>query len=307
MMDEESKLNDILTESLESTSGSMTPEEFKQWKKEKISIEYLEKEVSVIDTTGFKVVRREWFAKSTCPAITIKYGKIYFNLAAIRKLECEFVLPLVSEDDTKLMIMPGDPNSKESLQWCYTNKKGKLQHRAIGAKKFTKKLYHDKKWPTVCTVKCLGTLLICKGEKAFVFEFEDREMYSMQSVRDEKNDNRRVRREYIQREMWDNYGPSMEEYQAGLVKTLEDVPDDYIVFEKFSNTRRVDAPQVQDEVVTEPIAEDGMDGTTQSNREKESTHEAFVDAVSNVVDEVYIESMDIEKAIDEEAQNGDNN
>ena len=44
-----------------------------------------------------------------------------------------------------------------------------------------------------------------------------------------------------------------------------------------------------------------------SDRE-ESTHEAFVDAVSNVVDEVYIERIDIEKAIDEEAQqDGDNN
>ncbi len=145
----------------------------------------------------------------------------------------------------KLMIRPSESNVKEALQWSHIDKKGKLKHRAIGARKFTEKLYYDMKWPTICTVKCLGTLLTCRDEKAFVFEFNNPEMYSMQSVPDKNNENRRVRKEYIQREMWENWGEDADKYDGGLVRTLEDLPDDYVVFTKFSNPRRTDGAQIQ--------------------------------------------------------------
>jgi hypothetical protein len=213
----------------------MDSEEYKKWKEEKIPGDYIEKQVLIIDTTGYQIVRREWFAKSQCPSITIKYGKIYFNLIAIRKLGCDYVQLLLRNDEKKLMVRPCEPDLKESLQWVYTNKKGKIQHKDIGARLFTEKLYYDMGWPTICTVKCLATLLKCKDEKVFVFEFNNTEMYSTQSVADANNENRRVRKEYIQKEMWENYGKSVEEYEAGLVRTLEYVPDDYVVFTKFSN------------------------------------------------------------------------
>jgi hypothetical protein len=80
-------------------------------------------------------------------------------------------------------------------------------------------------------------------------------MYSTQSVPDENNENRRVRKEYIQKEMWENYGKSVEEYEAGLIKTLDDVPDDYVVFTKFSNAvKKNEIPQ------QEEIKKEGGDG-----------------------------------------------
>ena len=227
---------------------TLNSDDYKKWKSEKINIEYLEKDVEAIDTTGYQVVRREWFAKSQCPAITIKYGKIYFNLIAIRKLGCEYIQPLLRADEKKLMIRPCDPDIKEALQWCYTTGKGKLVKRDIGARMFTEKLYHDMNWPTICTVKCLGTLIRCKDEKVFVFEFASTEMYSTQSEPDANNENRRVRKEYIQREMWENYGKPVDEYESGLVKTLEDVPGNYVVFSKFTNTKRVEPLSEQDQV-----------------------------------------------------------
>ena len=60
-------------------------------------VEYIEREVDRFDYEDYEVVRREFFSKANCPAVTIKYGKVNFNVRAIRKLnECSHIQILIN-------------------------------------------------------------------------------------------------------------------------------------------------------------------------------------------------------------------
>ena len=204
--------------------------DLKQWKQEKISIEYLEKEVQSIDLNGFQVVRRENFAKLQCPALTVKYGEIYFNLKTIRKFdEVKYIQILVHKEEKKLIIRPTDDNSREALQWCRIDKHGKLQKRSIGARMFAAKLYKDMGWNSTCTIKCLGTFIKCRDEKIFLFELDNNEMYISLAATDSSNENKKIRIAFEPKHWEDNYGRPVEEYDSELIKTFENVPDGYVV------------------------------------------------------------------------------
>lgn len=204
---------------------------YKKWKKETVTIDYIEKEVESINLDGFQVVRRENFAKIQCPALTIKYGKIYFNLKAIRKLdEATHIQILINKEEKKLIVRASEESSKEALKWSYYDKNGKLYKKDIGARGFTAKLFRDMGWDPACTVKCLGTLIKCKDEKIFLFELDNNEMYMNLSVPDANNENKKIRVAYEPKQWEHNYGKPVTEYDTELIKTLEDVPEGFVVF-----------------------------------------------------------------------------
>ena len=190
--------------------------------------EFIEHEVDRFDYEGFEVVRRESFSKVNCPAITIKYGKVVFNVRAIKKLsECSHVLILINIEKKLIRVKPCDEDDKDSLQWSRIDKHGKLVARAITGKLFTAQLYKDMKWNLECTFKMLGILFKCKDEKQFVFDLANAERYLSLSKPTADNPKRRERVAYIPEHWKESYGQTYEESKFPMVETFEEI-DGYV-------------------------------------------------------------------------------
>jgi hypothetical protein len=192
-------------------------------------IEFIEYEVDRFDYEGYEVVRKEFFSKANCPAVTIKYGKVNFNVRAIRKLgESSHILILINFAQKRMIAKPCDEDDKDSLQWSRVDKNNKVVPRTISGKMFTAQLFKDMNWHLECTFKMLGTLLTCKGEKMFVFDLMNAERYLSISTPTEDNPKRRERVAFIP-QLWEkSYGASYEESQKPIVETFEGLPEDYV-------------------------------------------------------------------------------
>ena len=215
--------NDFLTNN--PTSGNKI--EFTKPEREG-RVTYIEREVDKFDYEGYEVVRREFFSKANCPAVTIKYGSITFNVRAIRKLnECRFIQILINLPKKQLIIKPCAEDEKGSLQCSRIDKHGKVVARAITGKLFTAQLYKDMNWSIESTVKILGTLLTCKGEKIFIFDLNNAEAYL--HLAELNGDTQRRKRVPFMPEHWQgNYGQSYEENQKQIITTFEDVPEGFV-------------------------------------------------------------------------------
>lgn len=192
-------------------------------------ISYIEREVDRFDFEGYEVVRRELFSKANCPAVTLKCGSVNFNARAIRKLdECRFVQILINSKKKLMIAKPCPEDEKDSVQWSKINKHGKIESRKITGKVFTAQLFDDMKWDYNTTIKVLGTLLTCKGEKIFVFDLINAEAYLSVSAPSPDNPKRRERIPFFPQHWQGNYGLSYEESKIGIIKTFEDVPEGFV-------------------------------------------------------------------------------
>ena len=195
-------------------------------------IEYIEREVDRFNFDGFEVVRREWFSKANCPAITFKYGSVVLNVRAIRKLgKCSHILFLMNPEQKLLIVKPCKEDDKDSQQCSRVGKRGEVVPRMINCKGFTTKLYQNMKWRSDGTYKMLGTLFNIKdtNEKLFAFELINAEAYLRIAEPSADDPKRRIRVQMPEPEHWkENFGQSYEEYQNPIVKTFEGIPEGFV-------------------------------------------------------------------------------
>jgi hypothetical protein len=192
-------------------------------------IDFIEREVDKFDFEGYEVVRREFFSKATCPAVTFKYGSVVFNVRAIRKLmECKFIQILMNTEKKLMIVKPCEEEVRDSLQWSRVNKDGKVVSRGITGKVFTAQLFKDMNWSIESTVKVLGTLLTCKGEKIFIFDLNNAEAYLHLAEPSADESKRRKRVPFMPEHWQGNYGQSYEDSKNQIIATFEGVPEGFV-------------------------------------------------------------------------------
>ena len=214
----------LITENEETKSEEMFTKPVRDGK-----VSYIEREVDRFDFEGFEVVRREFFSKANCPAITIKYGSIVFNVRAIRKLnECRFIQILINLEKKLMIAKPCEEDEKDSLQWSRIDKHSKIVSRTITGSLFTAQLYKDMNWNIESTIKMLGTLLTCKSEKIFVFDLNNAESYMHLAEPSDDETKRRKRVPFTPKHWQENYGQSYKESKTQMVTTFEGVPEGFV-------------------------------------------------------------------------------
>jgi hypothetical protein len=223
-------------------------------------ISYIEREVDRFDYEGYEVVRRELFSKANCPAVTLKYGSVNFNVRAIRKLdECKHIQILINSEKKLMIAKPCEEDEKDSVQWSKVDKHGKLGSRKITGKVFTAQLFDDMKWDFNATFKVLGTLLTCKDEKIFVFNLINAEAYLSISAPSPDNPKRRERVPLMPQHWQGTYGQSYEESKVEIVKTFEGMPEGFV---KITLPQLPSKKQTEDKVnQNEIIKEEANNGT----------------------------------------------
>jgi len=219
--------NDVFTNT--STSESKSEEKLFTKPERDGKIEFIEREVDEFDFEGFQVVRREFFSKVNCPAVTFKYGSVVFNVRAIRKLmECKFIQILINLEKKQMIAKPCEEDEKDSLQWSRVNKDGRVVSRSISGKVFTAQLFLDMNWNIESTVKVLGTLITCKGERIFIFDLNNAEAYLHTSEPSAEDPKRRKRVPFAPVHWQGNYGQSYEDSKNQLIMTFEGAPEGFV-------------------------------------------------------------------------------
>lgn len=219
--------NDFLTNSV--TSENKNDEKMFTKPDREGRVTYIEREVDSFDYEGYEVVRREFFSKVNCPAITMKYGSIVLNVRAIRKLnECRFIQILINPKEKLMIVKPCEEDEKDSLQCSKIDKHGKVVPRMITGKMFAAHIYKDMNWHIESAVKILGTLLTCKSEKIFIFNLINAEAYLHLAEPSEDDPKRRKRVPFMPEHWQENYGQSYEENKKQIVTTFEGVPEGYV-------------------------------------------------------------------------------
>jgi hypothetical protein len=135
---------------------------------------------------------------------------------------------LINPEKKLMIVKPCEEDEKDSLQCSRINKDGKVVARAITGKLFTAQLYKDMNWNIESTVKILGTLETCKGERIFIFDLSNAEAYLHLAEPSEDNPKRRKRVPFMPEHWQGNYGQSYEESQKQLITTFEGVPEGFV-------------------------------------------------------------------------------
>lgn len=177
-------------------------------------------EVEVDDSfslEGFQVVRREFFAHTFEPSISMQDNKIGFNTAAIRKMpDTDYVQFLVNSDTRTLVIMPCAENAPDSLMWCSTSK-GKRKPRQVSGRFFFLKLTALMEWNPENRYKILGKLIRSNGQNLFVFKLDDVEQYKREKVTGKS-----TRTPSFPSDWQNQFGVPYEEHKASLQINLLD-------------------------------------------------------------------------------------
>ena len=166
---------------------------------------------------GFQVVRREFFAHTFEPSISMQDNKIGFNTAAIRKMpDADYVQFLINSDTRTLVIMPCSENTPDSLMWCSTSK-GKRKPRHVSGRFFFLKLTALMEWNPDNRYKILGKMIRSNGQNLFVFKLDDVEQYKR-----EKTSGKSTRTPSYPSDWQNQFGVPYEEHKASLQINLLD-------------------------------------------------------------------------------------
>lgn len=177
---------------------------------------------------GYQVVRREFFAHTFEPALTIRGNSIFFNTACIRKSEnVVFVQLLINQDKKKIVIRPCCQDDKDALRWCVV-KGGDRRTRTIKSDIFSGMLYDLMAWDTAYRYKLLGVAFEFQGQTLYLFDLMATEVYMNQSKVIDDNGKASYSRKAAYPEQWkDTFGLPVTEHTD---YTKIDIFDGYVTF-----------------------------------------------------------------------------
>jgi len=138
------------------------------------------------DFDGFQVVRREFFAHTTEPAVSFTDCKMYVNAACLQSFpNTEYVQVLINRKAKIMAIMPCEEGDRDSFKWCRL-KGSKLVPKFITCKLFFMKMFDFMEWNVRHRYKLLGKLVCANGKKLIAFDLTATEVYQRIETEGEK-------------------------------------------------------------------------------------------------------------------------
>lgn len=128
---------------------------------------------------GYELPPRTQFSMLKKPAVSIKYGKLTFNMACIRLFEgVKHILPIVNSNKKKLAVIPCTEEESASVEWARNNKEGKWTNKDITSVDFVDNLFSLMDWDRECRYKILGRVAASERGLILVFEMEEAIMFA---------------------------------------------------------------------------------------------------------------------------------
>lgn len=136
------------------------------------------------DLDGYVLPPRTQFSMLKKPALTIKYGRMTFNMACIKLFETvEYILPLVHPDKKKLTVVMCAEEESASVAWARKRQKDDVWvNRDITSEDFILNIYKMMGWKLDCRYKVLGRIANSRQGLVIVFELEEAIMFASKPV-----------------------------------------------------------------------------------------------------------------------------
>ena len=200
------------------------------------------------DFEGFQVVRREFFAHLSEPAVTFNNCKFYVNSACLNKFpETDYVQVLVNRQTRIMALRPCSENARDSFAWCSASK-GKRKPKQTTCKLFFAKIVDLMNWNPDYRYKLLGKLIHANGEYMIAFDLTATEVYQRSFPDGAKPKTSRT--PVFPAEWQDQFGLSYQEHQQSMQIDIFDGYAIYSIKDLLAPTI-TDAPQ-PDEVIEQP-------------------------------------------------------
>lgn len=177
------------------------------------------------DFEGFQVVRREFFAHLSEPAVTFNNCKFYVNSACLHKFpDADYVQVLVNQKTKIMALRPCAENARDSFAWCNASK-GKKKPKQTTCKLFFAKIASMMEWDPDHRYKLLGKLVHANGQYMIAFDLTATEVY--QRVPSEGARPRTSRTPVFPAGWQDQFGLPYKEHQQAM---QVDIFDGYAIY-----------------------------------------------------------------------------
>lgn len=138
------------------------------------------------DLDGFQVVRREFFAHTTEPAVSFNNCKFYVNSACLSKFpDTDYVQVLINRQSRVMALRPCQEGDRDSFAWCGLSK-GKRKPKQPTCKFFFAQMVSMMGWDPEYRYKILGRRAHANGEYLLIFDLTATEIYQRVSAQGEK-------------------------------------------------------------------------------------------------------------------------
>lgn len=191
-------------------------------------------ELEFEDLSGYELPPRTQFSMLSKPAVSIKYGKMTFNMASVRMFdEALFILTPVNRDKKRLMVVPCKEEESASLQWARIRESDDTKvNRTISSEEFILKLYKMMGWKLNCRYKILGRVALAKPGPmpVLIFDLEEAIMFDskpMEFVDEETGEIKKKQVKYYPEEYKDCIGKSYNDYIEAKQMNIFEFLDEY--------------------------------------------------------------------------------
>jgi len=129
-------------------------------------------ELEYEDFEGYEIPPRTQFSMLNKPAVSIKYGKITFNMACIRLFEgIKHILTPINSTKKRLLVVCCREEESDSVEWARQQQKDqKWVNKEISSIEVCEKLYNLMGWDKRCRYKVLGRVV--NSERGLILRFE---------------------------------------------------------------------------------------------------------------------------------------
>ena len=177
---------------------------------------------------GYEPPPRTQFSMLKKPAVSIKYGKMTFNMACIRLFEgIQYILPLVNIAKKRLAVAMCVEEESASVEWARFKKNEVWVNKDITSVDFIEKIYQAMGWRRECRYKVLGRVANSDRGLILVFDLDEAIMFTpmKEEYEDPKTGEKKKRQVKYYPDLYKTrIGKSYEDYeQARQINLFEDI------------------------------------------------------------------------------------
>lgn len=124
---------------------------------------------------GYELPPSTQFSMLKKPTVTIKYGKIRFNMAAIKLFSgIKYILPMLHGDKKRLAAVPCLEEKDSSVEWARIRKKDNAWvNKDISSVDFVNKIFNIMGWKKDCRYKIIGRIADSERGLILIFDLEE--------------------------------------------------------------------------------------------------------------------------------------
>lgn len=179
------------------------------------------------DLNGYELPPRTQFSMLSKPAVTIKYGKLKFNTAAIRMFEgVKHILTPADKNKKRLAVIPCKEEESASVEWARKNKDDKWVTKEISSIEYIEKIFELMKWDRNCRYKILGKIVNSSRGLILRFDLVEAIMFdgSTKEYKDPKTGKIKKKQIIYFPDMYkDRIGKSYSDYMAEQTSLFDDM------------------------------------------------------------------------------------